>query len=133
MNTPKQPQVGDLVLFKSNPDDSIAKSNNNDNPIPAIITRVWGPVCVNIKIIPDHGPMQDRGSVVHNSQNPAGYHWFYNDERDAVSPELNIELMRQSAYTMSGYNPETFEADTKEINEFFDKLKAKTQIKTVKL
>lgn len=94
MNFPKQPKVGDIVLFTCNPNDEIAKSNYNHDPIPAIITRVWGEVCVNIKIIPDCGAMQDRTSVVHFSQNPAGYNWRYNDERDTVSVDTNIDLMK---------------------------------------
>lgn len=75
----RNPKIGETVLFTPNPDDTIAKSNHNDNPIPAIITRIWGPICVNLKIIPDCGPMQDRTSVVHVSQNPAGYHFDYLD------------------------------------------------------
>lgn len=81
----RMPQVGEIVLFTPNPDDSIAKSNGNDEgPIAAVVTRVWSSVCVNIKIIPDHGPMQDRSSVTHASANPAGYHFKFKDE---VYPE----------------------------------------------
>lgn len=71
------PKVGETVLFKSNPDDDVAKSNHNDDYIPAIITRVWSEVCVNLKIVPDCGPMQDRTSVSHISANPAGYHFEF--------------------------------------------------------
>ena len=74
---PRMPKVGEIVLFTANPDDSIAKSNHNTEAIPAIITRVWSEVCVNVKIVPDCGPMQDRTSVVHESANPAGYHFKY--------------------------------------------------------
>jgi|SRR6185369_15475227 len=76
----RTPKIGEIVLFTPNPDDSIAKSNHNDDDIPAIVTRVWSPICVNIKIIPDCGPMQDRTSVVHQSANPAGYHFKFIDE-----------------------------------------------------
>jgi hypothetical protein len=79
MNT-RMPLVGEIVLFTPNPDDSVAKSNHNDGPIAAIVTRVCSSVCVNIKIIPDHGPMQDRGSVTHKSANPAGYHFEFMPE-----------------------------------------------------
>jgi hypothetical protein len=79
MNT-RMPLVGEIVLFTPNPDDSVAKSNHNDGPIAALVTRVWSSVCVNIKIIPDHGPMQDRGSVTHKSANPAGYHFEFMPE-----------------------------------------------------
>ena len=45
-----------------------------------IVTRPWSSVCVNLKIVPDHGPKQDRGSVTHFSANPAGYHFMFQDE-----------------------------------------------------
>jgi len=79
MNT-RQPKIGEVVLFSCNPDDTVAKSNHNYGPIPAIVTRVWSAVCVNVKIVPDCGPMQDRTSVVHVSANPAGYHFHFQDE-----------------------------------------------------
>lgn len=74
------PKVGEIVLFTSNPDDAVAHSNHNDGEIPAIVTRVWSAICVNCKIVPDCGPMQDRTSVVHQSANPAGYHFRFQDE-----------------------------------------------------
>lgn len=81
----KTPKVGETVLFYPNPDDAVAKSNHNeDGPIAAIVTRVWSSICVNVKIIPDHGPMQDRSSVVHSSANPAGYHFKFMED---VYPE----------------------------------------------
>lgn len=75
----RMPQVGEVVIFTPNPDDEIAKSNYAET-CAAIVTRVWSSVCVNLKIIPDHGPMQDRGSVTHHSANPAGYHFRFHDE-----------------------------------------------------
>ncbi len=76
----KRPQIGDLVVFFPNPDDTIGRSNGA-NVCPAIITRVWGHTGVcNLKIIPDHGPMQDRGSVAHKSQNPSNYSWCFKEE-----------------------------------------------------
>jgi hypothetical protein len=81
----RSPQVGEIVLFTANPDDSIAHSNYNKDEIPAIITRVWSDVCVNVKIIPDCGAMQDRTSVVHYTANPAGYHFRYKDEQKSIS------------------------------------------------
>lgn len=67
MSTTKRiPQIGDTVWYFPPAEDLTAKSNNNKGVIPAIITRNWGPDCTcacNIKIIPDHGSMQDRGSV----------------------------------------------------------------------
>lgn len=82
----RQPKVGDIVLFTSNPDDSVARSNHNTEEIPAIVTRVWSDVCVNVKIVPDCGAMQDRTSVVHFSINPAGYHFrFHGEEKFPTS------------------------------------------------
>lgn len=71
------PYVGQIVLFKSNLDDVIAKSNHNDDYIPAIITRKWSNYVVNLKIIPDCGSMQDRTSVSIIDHNPAGYHFKF--------------------------------------------------------
>lgn len=125
MNFPKQPRVGDIVLFTPNPDDAIAKSNHNHDPIPAIITRVWGPICCNIKIIPDCGAMQDRTSVVHRSQNPAGYNWVYNDERDSISPDETINLMKYASYQMIDPNSDS---DIKLVEAFFEGLRTKSKV-----
>lgn len=75
----RMPKVGEVVIFYPNPDDSVSRSNNAES-CAAIITRVWSSICVNIKVIPDHGPMQDRGSVTHHTANPAGYHFKFHDE-----------------------------------------------------
>lgn len=75
----RMPKVGEIVIFYPNPDDSVSRSNSNDS-CAAIVTRVWSSICVNIKVIPDHGPMQDRGSVTHHTANPAGYHFKFHDE-----------------------------------------------------
>ncbi len=78
----RMPFVGETVLFKSNPQDEIAQSNNNDDYIAAIVTRVWSNVCVNLKIIPDCGPMQDRTSVSRIDANPARYHFDFIYEKE---------------------------------------------------
>jgi hypothetical protein len=75
----RMPKLGETVIFFPNPDDSAARSNGADVCV-ALITRPWSSVCANIKIVPDHGPMQDRGSVTHFSANPAGYHFMFLDE-----------------------------------------------------
>jgi hypothetical protein len=72
--------VGEPVLFTPNPGDTVAFSNSHPGPIAAIVTRVWSSITVNLKIIPDNGPMQDRTSVSHFSANNAGYHWQFMDE-----------------------------------------------------
>lgn len=85
----RKPYVGETVLFTPNPGDTVAKSNYNNDDVAAIVTRVWGPICVNIKLIPDCGPMQDRTSVIHQSQNPAGYHFrFIGEEKISTSDKL---------------------------------------------
>ena len=89
----RTPKIGEIVLFQCNPDDSIAKSNHNEEVIPAIVTRVWSDICVNLKIVPDCGPMQDRTSVVHQSANPAGYHFQFQDE--FYNPEKSIYDAKQ--------------------------------------
>lgn len=73
----REPYVGEMVHFTSNPGDATARSNYNDSEIVAIVTRVWSHGCVNLKIIPDCGAMQDRTSVVHWSLNKAGYHFRF--------------------------------------------------------
>lgn len=75
----RMPKQGETVIFFPNPDDSVAKSNGATQ-CAAIVTQVWSSICVNLKIIPDNGPMQDRSSVTHFSANPVGYHFKFQDE-----------------------------------------------------
>jgi hypothetical protein len=85
MSEQRMPYIGEMVLFTPNPNDQVAQSNHNKDEIAAIVTRVWSHGCVNLKIIPDCGPMQDRTSVVHQSLNRAGYHFrFINEEKEPV-------------------------------------------------
>jgi hypothetical protein len=84
----RTPKVTDIVLFTPNPSDTVALSNSHPGPIAAIITRVWSDITVNLKIIPDNGPMQDRSSVGHFSANNAGYNWQFVDE---YYKEINID------------------------------------------
>jgi hypothetical protein len=44
----QQPSVGRIVLVPMEP-----TSNNGAEVAPAIITRVWSPTCVNLRVIPD--------------------------------------------------------------------------------
>lgn len=78
LNT-RVPKLGETVIFFPNPDDDVARSNHAKVCV-AIVTSPWSAVCANLKIVPDHGPMQDRGSVTHFSANPAGYHFMFQDE-----------------------------------------------------
>lgn len=78
----RMPKLGEIVIFFPNPEDETARSNHSE-VCAAIVTRPWSSVCVNLKIVPDHGAMQDRGSVTHFSANPAGYHFMFQDEYEA--------------------------------------------------
>lgn len=92
----RMPYVGETVLFCPNPGDSVAKSNYNDEDIPAIVTRVWSYGCVNMKIIPDCGAMQDRTSVVHQSLNRAGYHFRFIGEKK-MPPMKSVQSSEESS------------------------------------
>lgn len=96
----RTPKVGEIVLFTANPDDAIAHSNYNKEEIPAIVTRAWSATCINCKIIPDCGAMQDRTSVVHYSANPAGYHFRFMDEEkiEAIQTEFNDDTKNASSF-----------------------------------
>lgn len=95
------PYVGQMVNFMPNPTDEVAASNGNSGYIAAIITRVWSEKVVNIKIIPDHGPMQDRGSVSHISINSAGYHFIYIEKKAADVELTTEELVSFGNYLLS--------------------------------
>lgn len=101
-NNQRFPMIGEMVYFKPNPDDTVAKSNYNDGYIPAIVTRVWSYGCINLKIIPDQGPMQDRSSVTHNTLNPAGYHFLFRDEYIKTLGEFSTAVGNGISY----FNPE---------------------------
>lgn len=60
----KKVAVGDVVLYTPPVTDKTAFSNGHPGPIAAIVTRVWINETVNLKIVPDCGPVEDRSSVV---------------------------------------------------------------------
>ena len=65
-NNKRVPKVSDDVWYFPPGEDLVGKSNNNKGVVAAKVTRVWGTdntSAINIKIFPDHGPVQDRGSV----------------------------------------------------------------------
>lgn len=133
MNYPKFPKVGDIVLFTPNPGDDTAASNNNPGPVAAIITRVWGPQMVNLKIIPDHGPMQDRSSVGHKSLYPnsdnVSYHWQYGNEADLVATDENIDLMKTSTFQMLSPKSPDFKEHLTLVENFYEGLRTLTKVK----
>lgn len=76
----RKPVIGDVVVFFPNPDDAVGRGNTA-KVCPAIITRIWGATgTCNLKLIPDHAPMQDRGSVSHKSGNISNYSWCFQEE-----------------------------------------------------
>lgn len=95
MSEVRTPFVGEIVLFTPNPGDTVAQSNYNTGEIAAIVTRVWSHGCVNLKIIPDCGAMQDRTSVVHQSLNYAGYSFRFQDEKK-IRSTLDLPLPNSS-------------------------------------
>ncbi len=102
MYNQKQPRIGESILFFPKSDDSVALSNGKKagmDPVAAIVTQVWSPIMVNLKVIPDHGPMQDRGSVSHKSAMGAAdtYYWvfpdeYYEDVRNFAKPSIQEAL-----------------------------------------
>jgi hypothetical protein len=106
MYNSRLPRVGQSILFFPNPDDSVALSNGKrpGDPVAAIVTQVWSSVCVNLKVVPDHGPMQDRGSVVHMTANPiGGYRWcfpeeYYTEEFEPTGTPHKTRLDRMAEY-----------------------------------
>ena len=56
------PSVGRVVhYYTANPSEQ--SNGAGEGPYPAIITRVWSPDCVNLKVLPDCGPVFDTTSV----------------------------------------------------------------------
>ena len=107
----QSPFVGQTVLFLPNTDDSVAKSNHNQDYIPAIITRVWSDTVVNLKIIPDCGSMQDRTSVSYIDSNPAGYHFKFIPEpiKEFISEESI--LVSFGNFMLKKHNVKNFNGD----------------------
>lgn len=100
-SAPRMPNIGEPVVFIPNPGDEVAKSNHNTDGVAAVVTRVWSHGCVNLKIFPDCGPVQDRTSVVHQSLNQAGYHFRFQGEAKLPplkSPEPTEDTKDASAF-----------------------------------
>lgn len=52
------PKIGDMVVYKAQSHeeyDGVAEH-------PAVVTRVWGPEMVNVKVFFGNGPVEDRTS-----------------------------------------------------------------------
>lgn len=48
-------QVGMPIIFFPGEDDHQAKTNQNDGPVAAVVTRVWGDGVINLMAFPDCG------------------------------------------------------------------------------
>lgn len=55
------PRVGQVVVYHQRPIE--LSLGNGAFEHPAIVTRVWGPDCVNLKVFPDCGTVVDQTSV----------------------------------------------------------------------
>jgi hypothetical protein len=55
------PRLGATVVYHQPPGEKSLGNGAKEHP--AIITRVWGPDCVNIKVFPDCGEIVDRTSI----------------------------------------------------------------------
>jgi hypothetical protein len=58
------PTVGRIVNYWPGTDTEAGSNSNAAGPVPAIITRVWSEVCVNLTIFPDFSLPICRTSVL---------------------------------------------------------------------
>lgn len=98
----KQPHTGQPVLYfpakafktadsqstalkEVDPDKDVKSNNNEEGPVAAIVTRVFGKgpelPCINLTVFPDQGTPVCRSSVAHDSNKGDGQaSWRYTDE-----------------------------------------------------
>lgn len=60
---PKTPKIGDTVIFFQDTPKLGDEWHNGHRDHLAIVTAVWGPDCVNLKVLFDQGPIEDKSSV----------------------------------------------------------------------
>lgn len=60
------PTIGRVVHYFPGENDAAGQSNGNkaDDPVAAVITRVWSDVCVNLTVLLDDHPPVVRSSVL---------------------------------------------------------------------
>lgn len=112
----RMPQIGQSILFFPNPEDTHALSNGKrpGDPVAAIVTQVWSSVCVNLKVIPDHASMQDRGSVVHQTANPVGgYRWCFPEEYYTESLEVGTPVKSRAELMAEYFKKRIIEVEKK--------------------
>ena len=54
-----KPSIGRIVLFRS-------RDSNGSREHPAIVTRVWSDICVNLTVFLDYGQLLVQSSVIQN-------------------------------------------------------------------
>lgn len=57
----RPPQMGAIVIFHQPVGEE--SMGNGSFKHPAIVTRVWGENCINVKVLPDGGSVADRTSI----------------------------------------------------------------------
>ncbi len=60
----RAPEVGEIVLV------DLGKAENGTRIHPGIVTRAWGPHCINVRVFADAGNDYQYNSVMHKSQTP---------------------------------------------------------------
>lgn len=55
------PRIGQMVVYHQHPSETSLGNGAREHP--AVITRVWGPDTVNLKVLPDCGSVVDQTSV----------------------------------------------------------------------
>lgn len=65
-----KPSIGRIVLFTG-------EKSNGLNTHPAIITRVWSDVCVNLQVFLDAGVVIVKTSVMQDESGKAEHSWMW--------------------------------------------------------
>lgn len=71
----RDPRVGEIVLFNVGGTGELA--NNNASVLPAIVTRVWGAGCVNLRVITDGNSMPWITSALYDKGEGFGHTWRF--------------------------------------------------------
>jgi hypothetical protein len=84
---PRSPRVGDIVLV------DVGRDVNGTRVHPAIVLRVWGPTCINARVMEDGGDEYRLSSLTHKSlvPPPTTYaqarprYWFHRYEDSLIA------------------------------------------------
>ena len=69
-------KAGDVVMHRTQVPD---RQHNGTKDHPAFVTRVWSQECLNLKIIPDCGPVRDETSVSRIDPTEEGQQGWYTE------------------------------------------------------